>query len=81
MFASLPMLGAGESLNLGSLVDLYGLGIMVKSGSSSLPLVSCLGGVLAVCVLMIVTARVFVSMCVSHCVLLGSCVCVCVCVC
>ena len=68
----LPILWAGESLNLSIPADLYVLGITLKSGSSILPLLTFLGGLSAASAMIIVTTLALASMCVNHLVLPAS---------
>jgi PAS domain S-box-containing protein len=68
----LPILWAGESLNLSIPADLYVLGITLKSGSSILPILTFLGGLSAASAMIIVTTLALASMCMNHLVLPAS---------
>ncbi len=68
----LPILWAGESLNLSIPADLYVLGITLKRGSSILPLLTFLGGLSAASAMIIVTTLALASMCMNHLVLPSS---------
>ncbi|GBF29009.1 sensor protein ZraS [bacterium MnTg03] len=68
----LPILWAGESLNLSIPADFYVLGITLESGSSVLPVLTFIGGLSAASAMIIVTTLALASMCMNHLVLPAS---------
>ena len=68
----LPILWAGESLNLSIPADIYVLGITLESGSSILPILTFIGGLSAASAMIIVTTLALASMCMNHLVLPAS---------
>ena len=67
-----PILWAGEQLQLTLPADLYVLGISMQSGSTTLSLLTFIGGVSADSAMIIVTTLALASMCMNHLVLPAS---------
>ncbi len=68
----LPILWAGQSMQLGISADFYVLGITLDSGSSILPILTFLGGLSAASAMIIVTTLALASMCMNNFVLPAS---------
>lgn len=64
--AILPILWAGQHLNLGIDPDYYVLGIVITDELSWLPVITFLGGVSAASAMVIVTTLALSSMCLNH---------------